>query len=39
MNTIASTGDVHVGVVAWGENGQKVELTIDNVQVVKRRAK
>lgn len=37
MRTIASAGEVHVGLFAMGDNGQPLELSIDNVQVVKRR--
>ncbi len=38
MRSIGSAGDVCVGLMAWGDNGQPVEITIDNVQIVKSRA-
>ena len=38
MSVIAMSGDVVVGLFAEGDTGQRVELEIDNVQVVKRRA-
>lgn len=39
MRTIAATGDVRVGLFAMGDNGQPVELSIDDVEVVYRRGR
>ena len=39
MGSIGSTGEVNVGLFALGDTGQKVELEVDNVQVVRRRAR
>ena len=38
MRTIAASGEVSVGLFAKGDNGQPVEVVIDNVQVVRRHA-
>lgn len=38
LRSIASAGDVCVGLMAWGDSGQPVDITIDNVQIVKSRA-
>ena len=39
MRSIAATGNVRFGLFARGDNGQPVEVTIDNVQVVRRIAR